>query len=121
PLLRRRVVEPERNALDVQRTAADIELDEVCAPVRDAAHDRRAVELDPFLRAGQRLLQEFHVGLPGADLEVEIVLAVARRRGKGRPYENAEDATQEMNAHGPASPGAADRGKRHANAGDLAG
>ena len=55
------------------------ELHQVGAAIPDLPDDGRALDLDPGRGAGQRMQATRQVGLPGADLEVEIVLAVPRR------------------------------------------
>jgi hypothetical protein len=79
PLLRLRVVETERQSFDVTGRSIDLELSEVGTPVPDLAHDRRAVVVDPCRGARRRTLQPRHVSLPRPELEIEVVLAVARR------------------------------------------
>ena len=56
---------------------SDFELHQVGAALPHLAHLGRAVVLDPGVRAAERMLEARQVRLPGADLEVEVVLTIA--------------------------------------------
>ena len=55
-----------------------LEFFELRPAVPDLSDDKGAVVFDPGRGAGERMLQTTNVGLPVAEVEVEIVLAVAQ-------------------------------------------
>src|SRR5512146_1315657 len=89
PLAGLRVVEAQGQSLDRPARPPHLHLLELGTAVPDLAGLRRAVELDPPLRARQRVHQPLHAKLPGAELEVEIMLSIVgaghlRRAGANR-------------------------------------
>src|SRR5580704_17174714 len=81
--MRRRIVSSERETLDVSGPTGSVclELVDVRGTVPQESRVGDAVELDPLVRAGQRMEASLQVDIPVADLEVEIMLAVALRGG----------------------------------------
>ncbi len=81
PLIRLRIVETQAQTFEVTGWAIGLELQQIGAAIPDLADDRRAFHVDPGRRAGQGMQAALYVCFPGADLEIEIMLAVARPGG----------------------------------------
>jgi hypothetical protein len=80
------IVEAQGEAFDVARCAIGFELLELGAAIPEFSRDARTVELDPGggtgRRMGQGMLEALEMNLPGAELEVKIVLSImCGRRG----------------------------------------
>src|SRR5262249_23202363 len=76
PLAGVRVVQAQGQGLDVTGRPVDVKLYEVGAAVPDFSHDGGAVVFDPVRGAGQGMHEALQVRLPGADLEIEVMLTV---------------------------------------------
>src|SRR5438477_8627829 len=85
------IVESQAHAFEMAGRPIGHELHQIGPAVRDAAHRARAVVLDPGLGAGQGMLQARQVRLPGADLEIEIVLPVSGGRASAPEQESEDD------------------------------
>ena len=71
------VVRAQRKAFDVARRAFAMELVDLRAVV-DPAADASAFEVDPFVRAGERVEAATEMIFPGAEEGVEVVRAIAQ-------------------------------------------
>src|SRR5262249_60286783 len=81
PLPGLRIVETQGQNLEVTGRPIGLELDEIGAAVPDLPDHGRALVLEPRRGPGQGALEAAEARLPGADLEIEIVLPVPRRGG----------------------------------------
>src|SRR5262245_48826303 len=80
PLFARRVVEPEREQLDMPTRAICYVFREIRAPAPHFADVCHTLDRRPRGRSGQRLLQTRCARLPGAVIEIEVVAAVMSDR-----------------------------------------
>jgi hypothetical protein len=98
-----RVVETQGQRFDVARRAVGLEFDQVGAAVPDLPDDGRALVFDPGHGAAQGMLEP-QARLPGADLEVEVVLAVPQlllgRRVNGRRGAVPQPVMYRLTEHG---------------------
>jgi len=86
PLAGLGIVKAEGEELDMSGGAVQLDFREIAAAIPNLPNLDRAVELDPVVRSGQRMLETRNVYLPGSDLPVKIVLPVVlgRRFRRGR-------------------------------------
>src|SRR5260370_13630142 len=66
--------------MEVLGRAIGFEFHQIGATIPKLAYDSRSLILDPIRRTSKRMQQAPEMSLPSANLEVEIVLAVALRR-----------------------------------------
>ena len=89
PLVRFRVVEKQRKTFPMSLGTVRLDLLEECATVPHLARRHRPIQLDKVRLAGERIEHAPDVGMPDADIEIKIVLAVSwsvclrRFRGSG--------------------------------------
>jgi hypothetical protein len=69
-----------------------VEFGHVRAAVPDLADDGHAIPFDPFVRAGERMDEPPRMLSPRAEREIEIMAAVAQRRGVDSDRQRAERA-----------------------------
>src|SRR5262249_47402914 len=102
PLVRLRVVEKQRQTLPVAFRSVDLDLLELGAAVPERAHDDEPVHLDGLGRLREGMKEALDLRVPDTDVEVEVVPAVAKRRGGGgRDAQEERSGEQEaMDAHG---------------------
>src|SRR5581483_11967240 len=84
PLVRLRVVETERENLEVPAGPVDLELTDVRATIPNAMHRVRAGVFNPATRSRKRMLQAPDMRPPRADIEIEVVLVRGVRRDRPR-------------------------------------
>src|SRR5215471_13766833 len=77
PLVRLRIVKAQVETLEMASWAIGNQFHEVSATVPHLAHHRHAVVINPRRGTGERMEQTPQVRLPGADLEVKVMLTVA--------------------------------------------
>src|SRR5215469_14241835 len=79
PLMCLRVVEKESEALPVTVRSVSLDLFQERAPVPDLVHRDGAVELDRLSVSRQRVGDALDMGVPHAEVEIEIVLPIVLR------------------------------------------
>ena len=82
PLMRLRIVEAKGEKLKVARGAVGFDGREVGAAVPDFVRHSGAVHLGPLFGTGERMDETADVHLPGAEVKVKVVLAVADAMGR---------------------------------------
>ncbi len=83
PLTGRRVVQTERQKLQMTMFAIDVELDDVRPALPETVYRRYSFVLCPPVRTGQNAQPALDTGLERPDMRIEVVLAV-RVGGPGR-------------------------------------
>ena len=71
------VVQTQAQAFEMSRRVLDIEFPEIGAAIPNFSDDRKAVEVDPGIRATQWPQQASDMNFPGAELKVKIMLAIS--------------------------------------------
>src|SRR5581483_3182934 len=111
PLVRRRVICSKSEPFDMTAGAIRLELLDLRGAVPQEPRGAGAVELDPLIGSGQWVQPALEVDMPMADLEVEIMLAIAlrhavaggqrtdtqgggRQRTQGNEYSHARDLAE---------------------------
>src|SRR5579871_419317 len=79
PLACLRVVEAQRQSLDVAAGTIEFDLLDHGTSIPYLARDEGAIELNPGFRSGEGMIESFEVGLPGTQGKVEVVLAIPLR------------------------------------------
>src|SRR5438309_1514627 len=83
PLMGLGIVEKEQQILDVPAGPVGLEFFELRAAIPNLTRDQSAVVLHPSRGTGKRMLQASDVSLPVTEVEVEIMLSVARGGSRG--------------------------------------
>src|SRR5215472_6156407 len=98
PLVGLRVVETQRQVLEVPRGAIELDLSQVRPAVPNLPHDVGAVVFHPAAGAREWMQQSLHVYPPRAYIPIEVVLPVALLRGlRGSDQQQCAQQNQDAN------------------------
>src|SRR5580700_11316401 len=84
PLVGLGIVEKQSQPFEMAGRTVGLDLLKLRTPIPNFFHDDSPIQIDPRRRASERLQEASDLCLPGAQVEVEIVLAVSRRAGLWR-------------------------------------